>query len=164
MRRLPAEYRHEPGLALAGGKDGLDLVARILAEAPAHLAQRRMLVCEVGDGRKALERARPGAELMWLKDEVFIAGRDALASAARTARFASNAVHAGSSEAMSSRSRAPSQRRSAAPSLPGAISAARRLPTATSFSSPSVSWSDARREMNGSTAWCGKQPAKKSHA
>ena len=84
LRRLPAEYRHEPGLALAAGKDGLDVVARILAEAPAHLAQRGSLVCEVGDGRKALERARPGAELMWLKDEVFIAGRDALASAART--------------------------------------------------------------------------------
>ena len=84
LRRLPAEYRHEPGFALAAGKDGLDVVARILAEAPAHLAQRGSLVCEVGDGRKALERARPGAELMWLKDEVFIAGRDALASAART--------------------------------------------------------------------------------
>ena len=84
MRRLPAEYRHEPGLALAAGKDGLDVVARILAEAPAHLARRGLLVCEVGDGRKALERAWPRAGLVWPRDEVFIAGRDGLASAART--------------------------------------------------------------------------------
>src|SRR5262249_20155046 len=37
MRRLPAEYRHEPGLALAAGRKGLDVVARILAVAPTHL-------------------------------------------------------------------------------------------------------------------------------
>ena len=84
MRRLPAEYRHEPGLALAAGKDGLDVAARILAEAPAHLAQNGVLVCEVGAGRAAVEAAWPKAELYWPKDEVFIAGRDVLASAART--------------------------------------------------------------------------------
>lgn len=84
MRRLPAEYRHEPGLALAAGKDGLDVVARILAEAPACLAPRGILVCEVGDGRPALEKRWPRAALVWPKDEVFIAGRDALVWAART--------------------------------------------------------------------------------
>ena len=84
MRRLPAEYRHEPGLALAAGKQGLDVVTRILAEAPAYLAQRGTLVCEVGAGRKSVEKAWRGAELIWPKDEVFIAGREGLASAART--------------------------------------------------------------------------------
>jgi ribosomal protein L3 glutamine methyltransferase len=84
MRRLPAEYRHEPGLALAAGKDGLDVMSRILAEAPAHLAAHGLLVCEVGDARRAVERAFPLVPLFWPKDEVFIAGRDALASAART--------------------------------------------------------------------------------
>jgi ribosomal protein L3 glutamine methyltransferase len=84
MRRLPAEYRHEPGLALAAGKDGLDVVSRILAEAPAHLAEGGLLVCEVGDGRKAVEKTYPRAELLWPRDEVFIAGRDVLLSAART--------------------------------------------------------------------------------
>ena len=84
MRRLPAEYRHEPGLALAAGKQGLDVVSRILAEAPAYLAQRGTLVCEVGERRKSVERAWRGAELVWPKDEVFIAGRGGLASAART--------------------------------------------------------------------------------
>jgi len=84
MRRLPAEYRHEPGLALAAGRKGLDVVARILADAPKHLSSRGVLVCEVGDGRSAVEKACPRAELYWPRDEVFIAGRDVLASAART--------------------------------------------------------------------------------
>ena len=84
MRRLPAEYRHEPGLALAAGRKGLDVVARILSAAERHLTQRGVLVCEVGDGRAALERAWPRLELLWPVDEVFIARRDALASAART--------------------------------------------------------------------------------
>jgi ribosomal protein L3 glutamine methyltransferase len=75
MRRLPAEYRYEPGLALAAGKDGLDVVARILAAAPAHLAPRGQLACEVGDGRKALERRFPRAPLIWPQDEVFLLQR-----------------------------------------------------------------------------------------
>ena len=83
MRRLPAEYRHEPGLALAAGRNGLDVVARILSEAEKHLTQRGVLVCEVGDGRSAVEKAWPRAELYWPRDQVFIAGRDALASVAR---------------------------------------------------------------------------------
>ena len=85
MRRLPAEYRHEPGLALAAGKDGLDLVSRIIAQVPQYVSRGGLLVCEVGDGKKAVEKAYPRIELAWPRDEVFIAGRDALASAARTA-------------------------------------------------------------------------------
>jgi ribosomal protein L3 glutamine methyltransferase len=65
MRKLPPEYRHEPGMALAAGKDGLDLVRRIIDEAPAHLSKDGLLVCEVGDGRKALERAYPRLRFAW---------------------------------------------------------------------------------------------------
>jgi ribosomal protein L3 glutamine methyltransferase len=72
MRSLPAEYRHEPGLALAAGSDGLDIVRRILAEAPARLNPGGLLVCEVGDGRKAIERAYPRLPLKWPRHEVFI--------------------------------------------------------------------------------------------
>jgi ribosomal protein L3 glutamine methyltransferase len=75
MRRLPAEYRYEPGLALAAGRDGLDLVARILSEAPAHLAAGGLLACEVGDGRRAVERRFPAAPLSWPQDEVFLLRR-----------------------------------------------------------------------------------------
>jgi ribosomal protein L3 glutamine methyltransferase len=72
MRSLPPEYRYEPGLALAGGKDGLELVSRIIAAAPAHLNPGGLLVCEVGDGRKAVERAYPRLPLAWPREEVFI--------------------------------------------------------------------------------------------
>ena len=82
MAALPAEYRHEPRLALAGGNDGLDLVARILALAPAHLEREGLLVCEVGDGRAAVQRRFRALKLAWPKPAVFIAGRDALASGA----------------------------------------------------------------------------------
>jgi ribosomal protein L3 glutamine methyltransferase len=72
MRALPAEYRYEPGIALAGGKDGLEIVSRILAEAPAHLRAGGLLVCEVGEGRKATEQAYPRLPLAWPREEVFI--------------------------------------------------------------------------------------------
>lgn len=65
MRALPREYRYEPRLALAAGKDGLDAVRRILAQARNHLAPKGLLVCEVGDARRALERAFPRLPFLW---------------------------------------------------------------------------------------------------
>jgi ribosomal protein L3 glutamine methyltransferase len=72
MKRLPPEYRREPSLALAGGKDGLDLVARIVDAAPRHLQPGGMLVCEVGNARRAAERRFRGLKLAWPKPEVFV--------------------------------------------------------------------------------------------
>lgn len=83
MRALPAEYRHEPGLALAAGKHGLDVIARILAEAPRHLARNGVLACEVGEGRRAVERAFPHLPLIWAKDEVFILPAASMAASSR---------------------------------------------------------------------------------
>jgi len=71
MRTLPREYRYEPGLALAGGADGLALIRRLIAESGSHLAWNGLLLCEVGDGRRALERTHRGARLQWPLDEVF---------------------------------------------------------------------------------------------
>ena len=65
MRKLPPEYRHEPGMALAGGQDGLALVKKILREAEGRLNAGGLLVCEIGDGRKALERANPKPDFLW---------------------------------------------------------------------------------------------------
>ena len=72
MRRLPREYRYEPGLALGAGDDGMDLVARILAAVPDHLQPGGALVCEIGDNRRALERRYPRLPLSWPLPEVFI--------------------------------------------------------------------------------------------
>lgn len=48
---LPLELKdNEPKLALEGGSDGLDLVRRLLAEAPARLTPAGALFEEVGDG------------------------------------------------------------------------------------------------------------------
>ncbi len=66
LARLPPEFRHEPALALAGGRDGLDFVRRLMAQAAAHLTPRGVLVVEVGDGRPAVDRAFPGTAFVWL--------------------------------------------------------------------------------------------------
>lgn len=49
-QRQPAEIKNEPSLALKGGKEGLDLVNRILVEAKAYLNPNGILVAELGYG------------------------------------------------------------------------------------------------------------------
>jgi len=66
MSDLPPEYRHEPRMALAGGADGMDLVRRILSEAPAFLASHGMLLLEIGHERQHFEAAFPDIEPLWL--------------------------------------------------------------------------------------------------
>ncbi len=65
MRKLPPEYDYEPRAALAAGRDGLDLVRGILSGAARHLNPRGLLVCEVGNARRALERAYPRLPFVW---------------------------------------------------------------------------------------------------
>lgn len=65
MRSLPREYRHEPRLALAGGRDGLELVCGIIEQAPEHLQPDGLLVCEIGRNRRELERAFPHTPFAW---------------------------------------------------------------------------------------------------
>jgi ribosomal protein L3 glutamine methyltransferase len=67
MRTLPAEYRAEPALALAGGTDGLDIVRRILRDAPLHLRPEGCLIVEVGHNRDVLETACPDTPFIWLE-------------------------------------------------------------------------------------------------
>ncbi len=67
MAALPAEYRAEPALALAGGADGMDLIRRIVAEAPLHMADDAVLVLEVGHERAHFEQAFPRLECAWLE-------------------------------------------------------------------------------------------------
>jgi ribosomal protein L3 glutamine methyltransferase len=72
MSVLPSEYRHEPRLALAGGRDGLDLAARIVGQAAAHLEPGGALVCEVGESHRAARRRFRALKLEWPKPEVFV--------------------------------------------------------------------------------------------
>ena len=83
MASLPPEYRAEPALALAGGDDGMDLVRRILADAPAHMTDDAVLVLEIGHERRHFERAFRRLEVAWLPtsagdDQVLLVTRDAL--------------------------------------------------------------------------------------
>jgi len=97
MRKLPAEYRREPALALAGGRDGLDLVRRIVREAPDHLEENGVLVTEVGHARERVERAFPALPLLWPQtsggdDCVFVITREALLAARVRSRPATRAA------------------------------------------------------------------------
>ena len=66
---FPQEHAAEPRLAHAGGQDGLDIVRRILAQAPEHLTARGALVCEIGRGRAILQRDFPALPFRWLDTE-----------------------------------------------------------------------------------------------
>ena len=48
---LSPEVRREPPLALDGGRDGLDVVRRIAAEAPRRLVPGGLVALEIGDGQ-----------------------------------------------------------------------------------------------------------------
>lgn len=88
MAALPAEYRAEPELALAGGADGMDFVRGLLRDASAHMAPGGVLVLEIGNERAHFEAAFPTLEVFWLEtsageDQVLLVTRDTLV--ARTA-------------------------------------------------------------------------------
>ena len=69
MSELPPEYAAEPAMALAGGVDGLDLVRRIILEAPDHLEVGGGIICEIGEDREILESDFPDLPFLWLDTE-----------------------------------------------------------------------------------------------
>jgi ribosomal protein L3 glutamine methyltransferase len=83
MAGLPPEYRHEPALGLVAGRDGLDSVRVILDEAPRHLRPGGLLIVEVGNSQRAVERAFAHLPFLWLEFErggggVFLLTREQL--------------------------------------------------------------------------------------
>ena len=85
MAKLPAEYRAEPALALAGGSDGMDFVRALLRDVPARMSEDAVLVLEIGNERAHFEAAFPRLEAVWLEtsageDQVLLLTRQALAA------------------------------------------------------------------------------------
>ena len=67
---LPAEYRHEPAIALAAGKDGLTMVMQCLRKAKFYLEEEGLLIVEVGNSKAALVSEFPHIPFLWLEFEM----------------------------------------------------------------------------------------------
>ena len=82
MSNLPAEYRAEPELALAGGTDGMDFIRKLLRDAPARMSEHAVLVLEIGNEREFFEAAFPTLPVFWI---VTCAGEDQVLQVTRQA-------------------------------------------------------------------------------
>lgn len=91
---LAAEFHREPRLALDAGEDGMDLVQRILAEAPQYLEEEGLLICEIGGSQEEFAARFPDIPVVWLEferggDGVFLISRAALLAWQRESRHES---------------------------------------------------------------------------
>ncbi|AIL32967.1 50S ribosomal protein L3 N(5)-glutamine methyltransferase [Basilea psittacipulmonis] len=66
MKNLPAEYLHEPRLALAGGQDGMDFIREFLKQAPDYLTDHGLIVLEIGHEAVHFEQAFPELNFTYL--------------------------------------------------------------------------------------------------
>ena len=87
MAALPAEFKAEPVLALAGnmsgGSDGMDFIRSLFLTAAAHMSENAVLVLEIGNERDNFERAFPQLEPLWFEtsagsDQVMLLTREQL--------------------------------------------------------------------------------------
>ena len=86
MAQLPAEYRAEPELALAGGADGMDFIRQLLKDAPSRMGENAVLLLEIGNEREHFEAAFPRLPVYWIdtsagEDQVLLITREALVQA-----------------------------------------------------------------------------------
>jgi len=83
MAALPAEFRAEPDLALAGGEDGMDFIRALFHDAVQHMSENGVLVLEIGNERDNFERAFPTLSPLWFEtsagsDQVLLLTRQEL--------------------------------------------------------------------------------------
>lgn len=83
MAALPAEFRAEPALALAGGEDGMDFIRALVHDAVQHMSENAVLVLEIGNERDNFERAFPTLSPLWFEtsagsDQVLLLTRQEL--------------------------------------------------------------------------------------
>jgi ribosomal protein L3 glutamine methyltransferase len=88
MDALPAEFRAEPELALAGGTDGMDFVRQLFKDAPARMNEQAVLVLEIGHEVEHFIAAFPELEVAWLDtsagdDQLVLVTREALLTLSR---------------------------------------------------------------------------------
>jgi ribosomal protein L3 glutamine methyltransferase len=88
MSELPAEFKAEPAIALAGGEDGMDFIRQLLCDAPAHMRKSGLLVLEIGHERAYFEAAFPHLDAVWLStsagdDQVLLLTYQALTTSAQ---------------------------------------------------------------------------------
>lgn len=69
LRDLAPEFKQEPAMALDGGRDGLDVVRKLLRQARERLQPHGIVTLEVGQARPALEKAFPELEPHWLSTQ-----------------------------------------------------------------------------------------------
>jgi len=69
MDGLPAEYLHEPDMALRAGDDGLDVVRRLLRGAPEHLTPGGFVLLEVGEAAPQTQALLGDVASIWLEFE-----------------------------------------------------------------------------------------------
>lgn len=69
LSSLPPEFAHEPRAAFAAGEQGLDLVLRILRDAPDYLTEEGVLIVEVGNTATMLQASLPRVPFLWLEFE-----------------------------------------------------------------------------------------------
>jgi ribosomal protein L3 glutamine methyltransferase len=91
LASMPAEYHHEPELALGSGPDGLALTRSILARAADFLQDTGLLVVEVGNSWTALEQAYPNVPFTWIEFEQ--GGHGVFALSARELQDYSASLH-----------------------------------------------------------------------
>ena len=83
MQGLPAEFKAEPLLALAGGTDGMDFIRELFLDLPDRMNHKAILVLEIGNEREHFEAAFPRLEAVWLEtsageDQVLLVTKEAL--------------------------------------------------------------------------------------
>ena len=83
MQGLPAEFKAEPLLALAGGTDGMDFIRQLFIDLPKRMNHKAILILEIGNEREHFEAAFPRLEAVWLEtsageDQVLLLTKEAL--------------------------------------------------------------------------------------
>ena len=63
---LPEEFYHEPRMALDGGKDGLDIIRKLLRQSRERLQPHGVVLIEVGGLQDAMDREFPELDLYWM--------------------------------------------------------------------------------------------------